>query len=215
MHDLPFPARRAYLKAAAALAVNLACAPSSFAQQDAAVSPLLLMRFHSPNLGASDAKVNLVEFLDPACEGCRAFYPVVKEILAEHKGRVRLWVRYVTFHRGVDFTVKALEAARLQNKYWEALDTVFAKQDQWTRQHAAVPELVIKSLGGIGLDMARLQKDMQNPDVERVLKQDLADAKALKVTQTPTFYVNAKPLREFGFEQLRTLVREEVRAQYK
>ena len=215
MHDLPSPARRSYLKATAALAATLAYAPSSFGQQDAAVSPLLLMRFHAPNLGASDARVNLVEFLDPACEGCRAFYPVVKQILAEHKGRVRLWVRYVTFHRGVEFTVKALEAARLQNRYWEALDNVFAKQDQWTRQHVAVPELVIKSLDGIGLDMARLQKDMQNPDIERVVKQDMADAKALKVVQTPTFYVNGKPLREHGFEQLRALVREEVRAQYK
>jgi protein-disulfide isomerase len=166
-------------------------------------------------LGASDARVNLVEFLDPACEGCRAFQPVVKEILAEHKGRVRLWVRYVTFHRGVEFTVKALEAARLQNRYWEALDMLFAKQDQWTRQHVTVPDLVIKSLGGVGLDLARLQKDMQNPDIERVIKQDMADAKALKVLQTPTFYVNGKPLRQHGFEPLRALVREEVRAQYK
>jgi protein-disulfide isomerase len=214
MHDLPLSSRRAYLKAAAALAVAVAYSPSSRGQ-DAAVSPLLLMRFHAPNLGASDAKVNLVEFLDPACEGCRAFYPVVKQILAEHKGRVRLWVRYVAFHRGVDFTVKALEAARLQNRYWEALDTVFAKQDQWTRNHAAIPDLVLKSLDGIGLDLARLQKDMQNPDIERVLKQDMADAKALKVVQTPTFFVNGKPLREHGFEPLRTLVREEVRAQYR
>jgi protein-disulfide isomerase len=43
----------------------------------------------------------------------------------------------------------------------------------------------------------------------------MADAKALKVVQTPTFFVNGKPLREHGFEQLRALVREEVRAQYK
>ncbi|NMG42229.1 thioredoxin domain-containing protein [Aromatoleum toluvorans] len=34
---------------------------------------------HSPTLGKADAPVVIVEFLDPACETCRAFYPRVKE----------------------------------------------------------------------------------------------------------------------------------------
>ena len=32
-----------------------------------------LVRFHSPVLGRADAPVTVVEFLDPACEACRAF----------------------------------------------------------------------------------------------------------------------------------------------
>ena len=191
-------------------------APFPLAAQETAVAPsLLLLRFHAPNLGAPEAKVNVVEFLDPACEGCRAFYPVVKQVLAEHPGRVRLWVRYVPFHRGADFVVKALEAARSQGRYWEALDAIFARQDQWTQGHAAVPRLVMKSLEGIGLDLDRLQRDMSSPDIEKILKQDMADAKALKVMQTPTFFVNGKPLRDHGFDQLRALVRAEVQAQYR
>lgn len=206
------PARRALLIAAGALCF----APRWVLSQQAPVaSPLLLMRFHAPNLGTSDARVNLVEFLDPACEGCRAFYPVVKQILAEHKGRVRLWLRYAPFHRGADFVVKALEAARSQNRYWEALDTIFAKQDEWTQGHAAVPRLVMKSLESVGLDLQRLQRDMSSPEIEKILKQDMADAKALNILQTPTFYVNGKPLQDYGFDQLRALVRAEVQAQYR
>ena len=34
-----------------------------------------LIRPHSPTLGNPDAPVVIVEFLDPACETCRAFYP--------------------------------------------------------------------------------------------------------------------------------------------
>ena len=37
---------------------------------------------HSPSLGSADAKVHIVEFLDPACETCAEFYPQVKRMMA-------------------------------------------------------------------------------------------------------------------------------------
>ena len=42
-----------------------------------------LVRFHSPVFGPSNAPVTIVEFFDPACETCRAFYPIVKDILSK------------------------------------------------------------------------------------------------------------------------------------
>ncbi|HCR94161.1 MAG TPA: disulfide bond formation protein DsbA, partial [Oceanicaulis sp.] len=45
-----------------------------------AVAPELsdaLIRSYSPILGSETAPVTIVEFFDPACEACRAFYPVV------------------------------------------------------------------------------------------------------------------------------------------
>ena len=206
------PCRRRFLRNAGFIAVA-ASVTTAFGQGDMS-PPLLLMRFHAPNLGPSDAKVHIVEFLDPACEGCRAFYPVVKQIMDEHKGKVRLWVRYVPFHRGADFVVRALEAARAQGRYWEALDAIFAKQNEWTRNHTAQPDLVFKALQGIGLDEARLRRDVASPEIAKVLDQDMADAKALKVLQTPTFFVNGRPLKDYGFDQLRALVRDEVKRQY-
>jgi protein-disulfide isomerase len=209
---LPPESRRRFLKATGSLAFSLSC-PAAFGQQGAAPS-LQLMRFHAPNLGPADARVNLVEFLDPACEACAAFYPTVKQILGEHPGRVRLWVRYVPFHRGADVAVKALEATRAQGKYWESLERLLSTQKQWTRNHSAVPERIIAVLDGTGLDMPRLQRDMASPDTVRILELDLADAKALKVVQTPTFFVNGRSLEDFGMEQLRAAVRDEVRRQY-
>src|SRR5579871_5954217 len=97
------------------------------AQVSTAAPAAPLVRPHTPTLGPANAKVHLVEFLDPACEGCRAFYPVVKQLVAANPGKIRLWVRYVPIHRGADFVVKALEAARAQGKFWEALDLLFAK----------------------------------------------------------------------------------------
>jgi protein-disulfide isomerase len=174
-----------------------------------------LTRPHTPTLGPANAKVHLVEFLDPACEGCRAFYPVVKQLMAENPGKIRLWVRYVPIHRGADFVVKALEAARVQERFWEALEILFAKQDEWTRHHAVMPKQVLDVLSGVsGLDMERLRRDMSNPEFARIAEQDMADAKAIKIMQTPTFYINGKALSEYNFDRLRAQVRQEVAAQY-
>lgn len=186
------------------------------AQSSASMPAPPYVRPYTPTLGPANAKVHLVEFLDPACEGCRAFYPIVKEVLAANKDRVRLYVRYAAIHKGADYAVKALEAARAQDRYWEAMTTLFAKQSEWTRGHSVMPEKVVEALGSVsGLDIERLKRDIQKPEYAKIVEQDLADAKALKVTQTPTFYINGKPLTEYTPEQLKTQVAAEVAAQYR
>ena len=56
---------------------------------------------------------------------------------------------------------------------------------------------------------------MNAPDVAQRIEQELKDAKTLKVTQTPEYFVNGRPLPSFGLEQLQTLVREELQAAYR
>jgi protein-disulfide isomerase len=45
-------------------------------------------------------------------------------------------------------------------------------------------------------------------------EQDMADANAVKVVQTPTFYINGKALSEYTLEKLRSQVQQEIAAQY-
>lgn len=188
-------------------------ATAAFAQAPTAERSVLT-RFHSPFFGDPAAKVEVVEFFDPACEACRAMYPTVKAIIAEHQGRVRVTLRYVPFHKGADEVVKVLEAARRQGKYTQALETLLASQPNWAIKHVARLELALKSVEGIGLDMARLKADMSSPDLARLLKQDMDDAKTLRVTGTPEFFVNGKRLTDLGHEELRAMVAQEVRRVY-
>jgi protein-disulfide isomerase len=169
-----------------------------------------LVRFHSPSLGPANAPVHIVEFLDPACEGCRAFYPFVKDLMAAYPNDIRLTVRYAPFHQGSDDFVRVLEAARKQGKYWETLEALFVHQPQWTRDHTAVLELAWPILQTVGLDLDQLKQDMQSPEIDKILQQDYADLKTLNVKQTPEFFVNARPLPSFGAEQLQQLVEEEL-----
>ena len=166
----------------------------------------LLVRAHAPRIGNANAPVHIVEFFDPACGTCREFYPLVKNLMAANEGKIQLSVRYAPLHPGSDQVVKALEAARKQGVFWQALETLFATQPDWVANHRANPEVALNQLARMGLDMTRLQADMNSPEVARLIEQDVADAKALNVTATPEYFVNGKGLPSFGYEQLKNLV---------
>lgn len=171
-------------------------------------------RPHSPTYGPSTAKVRIVEFFDPACETCRAFYPLVKRLVDAQQGKVQLVVRYVPFHNGSEPAAKILEAARLQNLFWPVMEAVLNAQPMWAAHDKPNPEHIWEFLGNTGLNIRKAKEDVQTPAVQAIIDQDLADANMLKVTKTPGFFVNGRRLDDFGYEQLKALVQEEVQVAY-
>jgi protein-disulfide isomerase len=121
----------------------------------------------------------------------------------------------VPFHKGSDYVVRVLDAARKQGKFWPALEALLTNQAYWTRNHTVQTEFVWKPLEGLGLNLDQVKTDMNAPGVAQRIEQELQDAKALKVTQTPEYFVNGRPLPSFGLEQLQRLVREEVQIAYR
>jgi protein-disulfide isomerase len=178
---------------------------------DATKSGNRLVRFHSPVFGPNNAPVTIVEFFDPACETCRAFYAIVKNILQQYPQDVRLVIRYAPFHPGSDEVVKLLEAAKRQNKYSQVMEAILAAQPQWADHVRPNVSLAYAAAESVGLDMAKARVDVQGPDIAAVLRQDIEDLTALEVTKTPTFIVNGRGLPSFGEQQLWTLVDEEVK----
>ena len=172
------------------------------------------VRPHSHKIGPEDAKVYLVEFMDPACETCRVFSSHVHNLMAENAGKIRLIIRYAPFHQGSDTMVKILEAAGKQGKYWETLDVMFRSQRYWASHHRPQLQKIWQFLPEVGLDIEKIKKDMNDPAIARLIEQDLADSKTLNVRKTPGFFVNGKPLQTFGYRQLQQLVLSEIRAIY-
>jgi protein-disulfide isomerase len=169
---------------------------------------------HAPGLGPADAKVHIVEFLDPACETCAAFYPLVKQMMAANPQRIRLSTRHVPFHPGADEVVRMLEAARAQDKYWQVLEALLQAQPRWAPNHTARADLALPIVAGLGLDMQRLQADMRTPEVEQRMALDIRDAERLNVKQTPEYFVNGRQMPSFGRVQLQQLVNEALRDAY-
>jgi protein-disulfide isomerase len=174
----------------------------------------LFVRPHSQTLGSDDAKVYLVEFMDPACETCAAFSPLVEQIMAANPGKIKLVLRYAPFHDGADYFVKILEAAKKQGKYWETLNVMYKSQPYWASHSNPQPQRIWQFLPQAGLDIEQIKKDMNDPAIAKLIAQDIADAKTLNVRKTPGYFVNGKPLQTFGYRQLRYLVQSEIRIKY-
>jgi protein-disulfide isomerase len=168
------------------------------------------IRDYSTVIGNSDAEVTLVEFLDPACETCRAFYPIVKDIMAQHKGKIKHVIRYAPFHEGSDYVVKLLEATKKQGKYEETLEALFKYQNQWVDHHKPNIGTLWKLMAHLGLNIEQLKKDFNDPKLDELVKQELSDAKTLGVKKTPGYFVNGKKLQKFGHKQLIELIESEL-----
>ena len=172
------------------------------------------VRDHSPIGGDDAAKVYIVEFTDPACETCAAFSDFIKQFMAAYPGKIKLVIRYAPFHHGSSEVVKILAAAKKQGKFWETLDVLYASQAQWTEHHQVIVDRVWPILERAGLDLNAIRTGMNDPEVTRIIEQDLADAQVLGVHKTPGLFVNGRPLEPFGAQEFRNLVLSELRANY-
>lgn len=171
----------------------------------------LFQRDYSFVVGNENAKVQLVEFFDPACGTCAMFHPLVKDIMKEHEGKIKLVYRYAPFHKNSDYAVVMLEGAREQGLFLEALELMFETQAYWVQDHIVNPMELWNILSNVkGLDMDKLKQFMNSKKADEIVKQDLADAQTLGANKTPSYFVNGKPLLEFGLENLKKLIKSEL-----
>lgn len=169
------------------------------------------IRAHSPSFGDNKKGVVVVEFLDPECEACAYFYPMIKQVYKDNYEDIKLVYRYLDNHKNSKFAVKLLESARKQDKYKESLDVIFKTQNKWALHNAEKPQLLWQYLSEIeGMNMVRLKKDFQEINVDAMLSQDRADATKLGVRGTPTIFVNGKKLNRLSGQSLNDLVDSEI-----
>jgi protein-disulfide isomerase len=177
-----------------------------------------LVRSDSPTLGPADARVTLVEFLDPECESCSAFYPTVKQILKDYDGKVRLVVRYMPLHQNSMLAATFMEAAGEQGKYWEMLEILFRRQPEWGERHGepqttpseSPAAMFEKYAMALGLDVGKIKSAVAQNRYAAKLERDKSDGRSLGVTRTPTFFVNGRQLARFSEQDLRSLINEEL-----
>ncbi len=177
-----------------------------------------LIRDDSWSLGPKDAKVTIVEFLDPECESCREFNPSVKKLLKEYDGKVRLVVRYMPLHPNSVSAATFTEAAGEQGKYWQAQELLFLKQPEWGTKHGAPPgvqadinTLFRKYAMELGLDIDKMDKVFAENRYAPKLERDKKDGQANGVRQTPTIFVNGRQLARLDEADLKSLVEEELK----
>jgi protein-disulfide isomerase len=153
-----------------------------------------LIRDDSPQEGPVDARVTLVEFLDPECEACGAMFPIVERIRVEYAGKIRFVVRYFPLHRNSVLAAKAMEAAGRQGRYWEMYSLVFQNQGVWGEKAQPQTEIFMGFGRSLGLDMVAFERDLNDSILDRKIQLDQSDGRTLGVEGTPTFFLNGSLL---------------------
>lgn len=160
------------------------------------VNQELLVRAESPKIGSPSATVTLVEFGDFQCPACGAYHTVVKELMEKNKETLTLVFRNFPLpsHANAVPAARAVEAAGMQGKYWEMYDLVYERQRDWSAQKD--PNTLFGNYANeLGLDVERFKKDAAGDVVKRRIDADIADANALGINATPTFFLNGEKIR--------------------
>ncbi len=143
----------------------------------------------SPSKGNPGAPVLLVEFADFQCPACRAARPIVEEALKKHQGQTRLVFKNfpLSIHQYGEKLARSARAAQAQGKFWEMYGALFDNQDRIS------PAVIDELAKGLGLDMAKFQKDSESEAVADSVSRDRKQGERLDIQSTPTLYINGRP----------------------
>lgn len=165
----------------------------------------------SPSLGNKEAAVKLVEFFDYQCGHCRAMASTIEKVAAEDKNLQVIFKELPIFGGVSDFAAKAALASTKQpgNKYYAFHNMLLTSNGPLTND--SIMEIAKKA----GLNVETLKKDMQSPDIEKQIHDNMELAQSLKVMGTPTFVVSNKAQTKFQYlpgavsmEELKTEIKK-------
>ncbi len=151
----------------------------------------------SPTLGPADAPVTIVEFADFECPFCARAFSVL-ETMANTTYKDKMKVIFKNYPLNVHpWAVKAAEAAecaRLQNPsaFWDFARYFYSNQGSITPKN--LQDHVDKEAASLKLDAPSLKACMSSAQASDRVKQDQADGNLVKVSSTPTFFINGIPV---------------------
>jgi protein-disulfide isomerase len=134
-------------------------------------------------IGNPNGDVTVVEFFDYRCPYCKSVAAAFVD-LYEKDGKVRLVLKeFPILGPESEFAAKAALAAQKQGKYREFHLAMMSFKGKMTNDD--VRQLAAK----VGLDVAKLEQDMQDPAITETINRNYALAEALGIKGTPAFII--------------------------
>ena len=146
-----------------------------------------------PTLGPADAPITIVEFADFECPFCaHAFGEIETLANTTYKGKIKIIFKNypLNVHPWAKTAAIGAECARLQNPeaFWDFARYYYANQGLITPQN--VQQKIDAEAAKLSLDDTVLKACMAGTQAAARIAQDQADANAVKVSSTPTFFIN-------------------------
>jgi protein-disulfide isomerase len=148
----------------------------------------------SPAKGPQDAKITLIEFADFECPSCRQLDLVLREFLPQHP-EIRLVFKHyplTDIHPWAMTAAIASQCAFQQNPdaFWKMHDAIFDAQDVISPSNVWDKMLDLITQQGLSTETYRIC--MADPETTNQIKTTINEGHALKITATPTTFVNSR-----------------------
>lgn len=172
-------------------------------ERDASGAEVVREESHVMNR-ATDEKAVLVEFLDFECEVCRAYYPAVEQLRAEHGDELTFVMRYfpIPAHANSTNAAVAVEAAAAQGQLEPMYQRMYETQAEWGDAQDSKAAVFRGFAEELGLDMDSYDAAVADPATAERIQRDFDDGRALGVSGTPTFFLDGEKLDVTGPEGL-------------
>ena len=148
--------------------------------------------------GNPDAPVTIIEFSDFECPAC-GYHALntLPPVLEQYSDDIFFVYRHfplTSIHKYAQISAQFSELAAQENKFWEAHDLLFTRQEEWSKLESQ--DEVIAIFEGyaqeLEIDKTDFSSRIQSTAIKDRVNQDLALSQQLKLTATPTFIVNGQ-----------------------
>lgn len=164
--------------------------------------------YHSadaPVAGNPKGDITVVEFFDYNCGYCKRGFPELAKLI-DKDPKVRVVLKELPIlSKGSEEAARVALAARLQGKYWDVHRALLESKGQ------ANEAVALKIAEKLGLDMAKLKKDMDSPEIKAEIERVRELANKMGINGTPHFLVGDRGIAgapEDLYEQLAKNVTE-------
>lgn len=137
-----------------------------------------------PMAGNPDGDVTMVEYFDYNCGYCRKALEEIQKVLKEDKNlKVIFMDMPILGPQSLEASKWSLAAQR-QGKYFEFHQKVLEHKGPKTTEE------LTKLAEKVGLDVERLKKDKEDPEIAKTLNENTQTARSLGMTGTPGFIID-------------------------
>jgi protein-disulfide isomerase len=137
----------------------------------------------SPIVGNVKGDVPVIEFFDYNCGYCKKALSEVANFLDKDKKARFILKEFPILSKGSEEASKVALAAKMQGKYWEVHRALLEAPGQANETTA------LRAAEKLGLDMAKLKKDMASAEVKKEIDDTRALATKMGIQGTPHFIV--------------------------
>ncbi len=150
----------------------------------------------APGIGSEDAPAVIVEFSDFECPYCKRLSDALHTVIEQEPSRVRLHFRHYPMdnscnpnipqkmHEQACAAAVASVCAERQGRFWPMHDLLFANNRRLGRP------AFLEFARTIGIDVEAFQACLDDPGALKRVQDDIAQATALEIGGTPTWFVN-------------------------